>query len=77
MHIRHILPPPHFAHFLLLRVPFIPIFWEKAGALEGSSWVAPPDFHALLTYRTQECWPRDGTAHSEPDPSTLIKQRTH
>lgn len=40
MHICHVLPPPHFAHFLLLRVPFIPIgsfiFWEKAGAEAGA-----------------------------------------
>lgn len=87
-HIPHILPPPPFAHFLLLRVPFIPlgsfISWEKAraeaGAPEGRmlpSGLLHLTSMPCLLIGPRNAGPRDGTAHCEPDPSTLIKKRTH
>lgn len=87
-HIPHILPPPPFAHFLLLRVPFIPLgsfmSWEKAraeaGAPEGRmlpSGLLHLTSMPCLLIGPRNAGPRDGAAHCEPDPSTLIKKRTH
>jgi hypothetical protein len=31
-------------------------------------WLASPDLLSLLSYRTQDCQPRDGTTHKGPSP---------
>lgn len=37
-----------------------------------SYWLASPDLLSLLSYRTQDHQPRDGSAHNGLDPPTLI-----
>jgi hypothetical protein len=39
---------------------------------EGCYWLASPGLLSLLSYRTQDYQPRDGTTHNGPSPTPLI-----